>query len=159
VLGGPKDGLNAVQQAELERTEQFLAEFMAADVLVIGARSTTSASRASSRPGSTASRRPAAPSATPPTARKAWPPASAIVVSSRGGVRQDANALDLHEITIDAVLRFLGITDITFVRAHGLAMGPEAREAGLTTARTQIAALNDAGRAPPPEPDRLAVSV
>ena len=70
-----------------------------------------------------------------------------IVVSSRGGVRQDANALDLHEVTVDVVLRFLGITDITFVRAHGLAMGPEARDAGLTTARTQIAALNDAVRA------------
>ena len=36
VLGGPKDGLSAVQQAELERTEQFLAEFLAADVLVLG---------------------------------------------------------------------------------------------------------------------------
>jgi len=45
------------------------------------------------------------------------------------------------------VLRFLGITDISYVRAHGLAMGPEAREAGLATARTEIAAINDAVRA------------
>ncbi|GAA0834390.1 FMN-dependent NADH-azoreductase [Cupriavidus pauculus] len=148
VLGGPKDGLNDVQQAELERTEQFLAEFLAADVLVIGAPQYNFGI---------------------PSQLKAWidriaqagrtfrytangpeglaTGKRAIVVSSRGGVRQDANALDLHEITIDTVLRFLGITDITFVRAHGLAMGPEARDAGLTTARTQIAALNDAGRA------------
>jgi FMN-dependent NADH-azoreductase len=44
------------------------------------------------------------------------------------------------------VFRFLGITDITYVRAHGLAMGPDAREAGLSSARTEIAALNDGGR-------------
>ena len=148
VLGGPKDGLNAVQQAELERTEAFLAEFMAADVLVIGAPQYNFGI---------------------PSQLKAWidriaqagrtfrytangPEGlavgkRAVVVSSRGGVRQDSEALDLHEITMDAVLRFLGITDITFVRAHGLAMGPEAREAGLNTAKTEITALNDALRA------------
>nr|WP_315593901.1 NAD(P)H-dependent oxidoreductase [uncultured Cupriavidus sp.] len=148
VLGGPKDGLNAVQQAELELTEAFLAEFLAADVLVIGAPQYNFGI---------------------PSQLKAWidriaqagrtfrytangPEGlavgkRAVVVSSRGGVRQDGSALDLHEITMDAVLRFLGITDITFVRAHGLAMGPEAREAGLTKARTEIAALNDAVRA------------
>ncbi|WP_019447391.1 NAD(P)H-dependent oxidoreductase [Cupriavidus sp. BIS7] len=148
VLGGPKDGLNAVQQAELDRTEAFLAEFMAADVLVIGVPQYNFGI---------------------PSQLKAWidriaqagrtfrytangPEGLAtgkrtIVVSSRGGVRQDSNALDLHEITIDTVLRFLGITDISIVRAHGLAMGPDAREAGLSTARTQIAALNDAVRA------------
>jgi len=69
-----------------------------------------------------------------------------IVVSSRGGVRQDAAELDLHEKTVDVVFRFLGITDITYVRAHGLAMGPEFREAGLASARTEIAALNDGSR-------------
>jgi FMN-dependent NADH-azoreductase len=148
VLGGPKDGLNAVQQAELERTEAFLAEFMAADVLVIGVPQYNFGI---------------------PSQLKAWidriaqagrtfrytangpeglaTGKRAIVVSSRGGVRQDANTLDLHEITIDTVLRFLGITDISIVRAHGLAMGPDAREAGLTAARTQIAALNDSVRA------------
>jgi len=148
VLGGPKDGLNAVQQAELDRTEAFLAEFMAADVLVIGVPQYNFGI---------------------PSQLKAWidriaqagrtfrytangPEGLAtgkrtIVVSSRGGVRQDSNALDLHEITIDTVLRFLGITDISIVRAHGLAMGPDAREAGLSTARTQIAALNDGVRA------------
>jgi len=148
VLGGPKDGLNAVQQAELDLTEAFLAEFMAADVLVIGAPQynfgipsqlkawidrITQAGRtfrytANGPEGLAIGKR-------------------AIVVSSRGGMRQDANALDLHEITVDTVLRFLGITDISIVRAHGLAMGPDAREAGLTAARTQVAALNDAVRA------------
>jgi len=148
VLGGPKEGLNAAQQAELDITEAFLAEFLAADVLVIGVPQYNFGI---------------------PSQLKAWidriaqagrtfrytangpeglaTGKRAIVVSSRGGVRQDANALDLHEITMDAVLRFLGITDISYVRAHGLAMGPEAREAGLATARTEIAAINDAVRA------------
>ncbi|MBP0632269.1 NAD(P)H-dependent oxidoreductase [Cupriavidus sp. AcVe19-1a] len=147
VLGGPKDGLSAVQQAELERTEQLLAEFLAADVLVLGVPQYNFGI---------------------PSQLKAWfdriaqagrtfkytengPVGLAggkrvIVVSSRGGVRQDANALDLHEVTVDLVLRFLGITDITYVRAHGLAMGPEFREAGLASARTEVAALNDATR-------------
>ncbi|MCA3235989.1 MAG: NAD(P)H-dependent oxidoreductase, partial [Cupriavidus sp.] len=148
VLGGPKDGLNAAQQAELDITEAYLAEFLAADVLVIGVPQYNFGI---------------------PSQLKAWidriaqagrtfrytengPEGLAkgkkvIVVSSRGGVRQDGAALDLHEVTVDVVLRFLGITDISFVRAHGLAMGPEAREAGLTTAKTEIAALNDALRA------------
>ncbi|MBP0636838.1 FMN-dependent NADH-azoreductase [Cupriavidus sp. AcVe19-6a] len=147
VLGGPKDGLSAVQQAELERTEQLLAEFLAADVLVLGVPQYNFGI---------------------PSQLKAWFDRIAqagrtfkytengpiglaggkrvIVVSSRGGVRQDANALDLHEVTVDVVLRFLGITDITYVRAHGLAMGPEFREAGLASARTEVAALNDATR-------------
>lgn len=148
VLGGPKDGLNATQQAELDITEAYLAEFLAADVLVIGAPQYNFGI---------------------PSQLKAWidriaqagrtfrytengpeglaKGKKAIVVSSRGGVRQDGAALDLHEVTVDVVLRFLGITDITYVRAHGLAMGPEAREAGLTTAKTEISALNDALRA------------
>ncbi|WP_454764012.1 FMN-dependent NADH-azoreductase [Cupriavidus campinensis] len=148
VLGGPKDGLNAVQQAELQRTEAWLAELVAADVVVIGAPQYNFGI---------------------PSQLKAWidrvaqagrtfqytangpegllKGKRAIVVSSRGGVRQDANALDLHEITVDTVLRFLGITDITIVRAHGLAMGPDSREAGLAAARTAIAALNDGTRA------------
>lgn len=145
VLGGPKDGLDPVQQAELERTEALLKEFLEADVLVVGVPQYNFAI---------------------PSQLKAWidriaqagrtfrytenGPVGlaggkrAIIVSSRGGVRQDASQLDLHEITIDAVFRFLGITDIQYVRAHGLAMGPDARAEGLAAANRDIAALNDA---------------
>lgn len=148
VLGGPKDGLNALQQAELDRTEAYLAEFLAADVIVIGAPQYNFGIPSQlkawidriAQAGRTFRYTESGPEGLATGKR-------AVVVSSRGGVRQDASALDLHEITVDTVLRFLGITDITFVRAHGLAMGPEAREAGLTTARTEIAALNDAVRA------------
>ncbi|MGO4304002.1 MULTISPECIES: FMN-dependent NADH-azoreductase [unclassified Cupriavidus] len=148
VLGGPKDGLNAVQEAELQRTEAWLAEFMAADVLVIGAPQYNFGIPSQlkswidriAQAGRTFQYTANGPEGLAKGKR-------AIVVSSRGGVRQDANALDLHEITVDTVLRFLGITDVTIVRAHGLAMGPDAREAGLAAARTAIAALNDGTRA------------
>lgn len=147
ILGGPKDGLDAVQQAELERTETWLREFMEADVLVVGVPQYNFSI---------------------PSQLKAWidriaqagrtfrytengpiglaTGKRAIVVSSRGGVRASEDALDLHEVTVDVVFRFLGITDITYVRAHGLALGQEAREAGVAAARTAVAALNDEGR-------------
>jgi len=147
VLGGPKDGLNAQQEAELQRTETWLAEFLAADVLVMGVPQYNFSI---------------------PSQLKAWIDRIAqagrtfkytesgpvglaggkrlIVVSSRGGMRQDQNELDLHEKTVDVVFRFLGITDITYVRAHGMAMGPQAREDGIESARKDIQALNDGAR-------------
>ncbi len=160
VLGGPKDGLNAVQQAELERTETFLAEFMAADVLVIGVPQYNFSI---------------------PSQLKAWidriaqagrtfrytangPEGLAvgkrvIVVSSRGGVRQDANTLDLHEVTIDAVLRSsvsptsassaLTVWPWAPTRAKPVSRLPARRSPRSTTPRC----------APPPEPDSLSLSV
>jgi FMN-dependent NADH-azoreductase len=38
-------------------------------------------------------------------------------------------------------LGFLGMTDVTFVYAEGLAMGPEAASAALADAREAIAAV------------------
>ena len=39
------------------------------------------------------------------------------------------------------VLAFLGMTDVRFVYAEGLAMGPEAEQKALASARTDIEAL------------------
>ncbi|MDF3835963.1 NAD(P)H-dependent oxidoreductase [Cupriavidus basilensis] len=144
VLGGPKDGLNAVQESELQRTETFLKEFLEADVLVVGVPQYNFSIPSQlkswidriAQAGRTFKYTESGPVGLAGGKR-------VIVVSSRGGVRQDASALDLHEQTVDVVFRFLGITDITYVRAHGLAFGPEAREASLAAARTDVAALND----------------
>ena len=38
-------------------------------------------------------------------------------------------------------LGFLGITDVEFIYAEGLAMGPEAEARALATARAEIAAV------------------
>lgn len=67
-----------------------------------------------------------------------------FVASSRGNVYTPGtpNApFDHHESYLKSVLGFIGLTDITVVRAEGLAFGPEAREAAMGRAREQIAAL------------------
>jgi FMN-dependent NADH-azoreductase len=38
-------------------------------------------------------------------------------------------------------VRFIGLTNVTIVRAEGLAFGPEAREAAMLEARENITAL------------------
>lgn len=39
------------------------------------------------------------------------------------------------------VLGFMGMSDVEFIYAEGMGMGPEAVEAGMASARQQIAAL------------------
>lgn len=60
-----------------------------------------------------------------------------IVVSARGGVYtpgSDAAAIDFQEPYLRHLLGFMGVTDVSFVRAEGLAFGPEAREAAVGAA-------------------------
>jgi FMN-dependent NADH-azoreductase len=64
----------------------------------------------------------------------------AIVVESRGGLFSEgpAQAFDFQEPYIRHLLGFIGITDVTFVRAEKLAFGPESREQALDAARAQL---------------------
>ncbi|HEY9133658.1 MAG TPA: NAD(P)H-dependent oxidoreductase [Dyella sp.] len=139
VLGGSKAGLTEPQQAELERVEMWLAEFLAADVLVIGAPQYNFSI---------------------PSQLKAWfdriaqagrtfrytdhgPVGLAgkkrvIVTSTRGGFRKDSNRLDLHEQTIEAFFNLLGTTDITYIRAEGLGHGDEHRSASVAAAEEAL---------------------
>lgn len=63
-----------------------------------------------------------------------------IVLMTRGGIHRDTPA-DTVVPYLRNVLGFLGMTDVQFVYAEGLAMGPEAEAAGLASARAQIAQL------------------
>ena len=68
----------------------------------------------------------------------------AFIASSRGNVYapgSPAAALEHHENYLTGVLSFIGLTDVTIVRAEGLAFGPEAREAAMSKARANIAAI------------------
>ncbi len=67
----------------------------------------------------------------------------AIVVLSRGGLYSEgpAKAMDAQEPHLRALLGFVGITDITFVRAEKLAIGPEDRAAAIDRAEAEIAGL------------------
>jgi FMN-dependent NADH-azoreductase len=67
-----------------------------------------------------------------------------FIASSRGNVYSPgspAAALEHHESYLTGVLAFIGLSDVTVIRAEGLAFGPEAKQAALTQARSHIAAL------------------
>jgi FMN-dependent NADH-azoreductase len=67
-----------------------------------------------------------------------------IVASSRGGFYGAGTAgavMDFQENYLRAVLGFVGITDVQFVRAEGIAVSAEHKERALATARDAIGTL------------------
>ena len=64
----------------------------------------------------------------------------AYVVAARGG-RHAGTPGDTQTPYLRQLLGFLGITDVEFVYAEGLAMGAESRDTALQAARAQIAEL------------------
>jgi FMN-dependent NADH-azoreductase len=60
----------------------------------------------------------------------------AVVIESRGGFYSEgpAAAMDAQEAHIRIMLGFMGIDEVTFVRAEKLAFGPEAAEAAIAEA-------------------------
>jgi len=134
-------------RAEAAQTETLVTEFLAADIVVIGAPmfnfSIPSQLKAwidrVAQAGRTFSYSAAGP--------VGLATAKAIIVSTRGGVYAGTayeTAMDHQEAYLRTVLNFLGIKDITFVRAEGIAMGPDKKEAALSTATRQIAELRAA---------------
>ena len=67
----------------------------------------------------------------------------AIVVETRAGFYSEgpAAAMDHQEPHIRTLLGFIGIEDVTFVRAEKLAFGPEAAEASIRAATEELIAL------------------
>ena len=147
-LGTDASPLTPARQRENALSERLVRQFLAADVVVIGAPMYNF---------------------TIPSQLKAWidriaqagrtfrytaagPEGLAggktvIVVSTRGGryAGQPAEAMDHQESYLRTVLGFLGVTDVRIVRAEGLAMGDAAKAEALTAASQAIRAL--AGRA------------
>ncbi|MCB1975326.1 MAG: FMN-dependent NADH-azoreductase [Nitrospirota bacterium] len=139
---GQTEGLSEAQVRENAVSEQLVRQFLAADVLVIGAPFYNFSI---------------------PTQLKAWidrlaqpgrtfrytangPEGLAkgktvIVVSSRGGVYSTSDAgrsMDHQESYLQTVLGFFGITDVRFVRAEGVGMGEAAKASALSTALVHI---------------------
>ena len=142
---GNRDNLSESQKAELALSDAVLEEFLDAEVLVIGAPMYNFSV---------------------PTQLKAWidricqagrtfrytesgPVGLAggrkvVIASARGGRYAGTpmeTALDHQEAYLRAVLGFLGITDVSFVRAEGVSMGPEAKARALAAASDEIARL------------------
>jgi FMN-dependent NADH-azoreductase len=73
-----------------------------------------------------------------------------VIASSRGNIYAPGapyQANDFQETYLRAILRFIGVEDVEFVRAEGLAFGPDHREAAI---RDALAAVRPAvaGREP-----------
>lgn len=132
-------------RAELALTEELLAEFLAADVVVVGAPmynfSVPSQLKAwvdrVAQAGRTFRYTAAGPEGLAGGKR-------VVIVSSRGGAYAGTPyeaALDHQEAYLRAVFGFFGITDVAVVRAEGTAMGPDARASAVAQALAQWSAL------------------
>ena len=139
---GQTDGLTEVQKRENAVSEQLVSQFLAADVVVIGAPFYNFGI---------------------PTQLKAWinriaqpgrtfkygangPEGLAkgkivIIASARGGVystSEGGRAMEHQESYLQTVMGFFGVTDVRFVRAEGVSMGPDAKAQALAAAAQQI---------------------
>ncbi|CAM3447040.1 FMN-dependent NADH-azoreductase [Rouxiella silvae] len=68
-----------------------------------------------------------------------------FVVSSRGGFytgESPAAFLEHQETYLKGVLGFIGLTDVTFIRAEGLSRGDEAKTTAIANAQALIASLS-----------------
>jgi FMN-dependent NADH-azoreductase len=148
-MGVNADGLTEVQRRENEVSERLVSQFLAADVIVVGAPLYNFSI---------------------PTQLKAWIDRIAqagrtfkytetgpvglaggktvIVASTRGGKyfgNPAMEAMEHQESYLKTMFGFLGITDVRFVRAEGVAMGAEAKEQAMEAANVAIrAAVSEA---------------
>ncbi|QQQ52679.1 FMN-dependent NADH-azoreductase [Pseudomonas syringae] len=137
--GTPVDVRDAAQQQEVAGNEATLQQFLDSDVLVIGAPMYNF---------------------TIPTQLKAWfdriliagrtfryseagPEGlcggkKVIIVSTSGGLHAGQPTGVGHEELLKTLFAFIGITDLQFVRAHGLAYGEEPRASAISAAQQYI---------------------
>ncbi len=145
---GQTEGLSAEQTAENAVSEQLVSQFLAADVIVIGAPfynfSIPSQLKAwidrLAQPGRTFRYTASGPEGLAKGK-------TVIVASSRGGVYSTTDAmqaLEHQESYLKVVLGFFGITDVRFVRAEGLGLGPEAVASAFASAANDVKAVTAA---------------
>ena len=141
---GQTEGLSEAQQRENAVSERLVSQFLAADVVVIGAPfynfSIPSQLKAwidrVAQPGRTFRYTANGPEGLAKGK-------TVIVASSRGGVYStspEGQALEHQESYLKTVLGFFGVTDVRFVRAEGVSMGPEAKAKALADAAQAIQA-------------------
>lgn len=134
-------------QEDLDLGGRALAEFLAADIVVVGAPMYNFA--VSSQLKAWVDRIMVAGKTFHYTASGAEGLAGGkrvIVGLSRGGKYLDmpAAAMEHQESWLKTVFGFMGIKDVEVIRAEGVAYGPEAREAALTAALDEAKALRAA---------------
>ena len=145
---GQTEGLSAEQTAENAVSEQLVSQFLAADVIVIGAPFYNFSSPSQlkawidrlAQPGRTFRYTASGPEGLAKGK-------TVIVASSRGGVystTEAMQALEHQESYLKVVLGFFGITDVRFVRAEGLGLGPEAVASAFASAANDVKAVTAA---------------
>jgi FMN-dependent NADH-azoreductase len=146
VQGGAR--VNPAAQAEYATTDVVLDEFLAADIIVLGAPmynfSIPSQLKAwidcLAAPGKTFKY-----SATGVQGLAGGK--KVIIASSRGGVYSTSSPMafmEHQESFLTSFFGFIGVTDITVIRAEGLSMGPEQRQSALDSALAEVALLKAA---------------
>ncbi|MDB5668996.1 MAG: FMN-dependent NADH-azoreductase [Alphaproteobacteria bacterium] len=64
-----------------------------------------------------------------------------VVIESRAGLYEEGNAMDSQEPHLRTMLGFMGLDDVTFVRAEKLAFGPEIAAEAIAEAEARLADL------------------
>ena len=141
----PTGDLSETQKRENAMSEALVSQFLAADVVVIGAPlyNFTIASQLKSwidriaQAGRTFTYTDKGP--------KGLAVGKTVIVAlSRGGVYSTSaggQAMEHQETYLQTVLGFLGVTDIRFVRAEGMGMGDDAKAQAIAAAELEIKAL------------------
>ena len=147
--------LSDAQKRENAISEALVSQFLAADVVVIGAPlyNFTIASQLKSWIDRIAQR--GRTFAYTDKGRKGLAGGKTVIVAlSRGGVystSEGGRASEHQETYLQTVFGFLGVTDIRFVRAEGIAMGEAPRAQAIAAAQLAIKSLTAA--APANQPD------
>jgi FMN-dependent NADH-azoreductase len=146
VQGGAR--VDPAAQAEYATTNVVLDEFVAADIIVLGAPMYNFGIPSQLKAWIDCL---AAPGKTfkysPTGAQGLAGDKKVIIASSRGGVYSAPSPMafmDHQESFLRSFFGFLGVTDITFVRAEGVNMGPEQRQSALDSAMAEVALLKAA---------------
>lgn len=132
--------LSQADEAEARRNAGALGDFLAADVIVIGAPMYNFAIASQLKAwidrilvaGKTFRYTQSGPEGLAAGKR-------VIIAISRGGIYAPGAPAEFAESYLRHVFGFIGINDVTFVRAEGLAISPEHREKGLSAALATIA--------------------
>jgi FMN-dependent NADH-azoreductase len=138
-LGIDADGLSDVQRRENAISEKLVSQFLAADVVVVGAPMfnftvTTQLKAWIDRIAQAG--RTFRYTANGPEGLAAGK--TVIVASTRGGAYDVGSAMDHQESYLKTMFGFMGVTDVRFVRAEGLAMGEDAKAKAIAAAERDI---------------------
>ena len=138
----PADQRNEVLNEALKLSDEVIDELLAADLFVIGAPMWNFGIPSSlkawidhiARAGRTFKYGASGPESLLPAGKKV------IIVSSRGGIYSSGpmQVMDHQETYLKSILGFIGLHDVSIIRAEGVAMGEEAVKTAMHSAENNL---------------------